>query len=167
MALFNLQEVGLQLEEWWLVSCGAITGVSPGFNHSNSEEYFHACSCWTSDFSFYGSCKLNSSFVGFVLLPASSTHFTFSSISLLQSVPLHGWFGSSTLSKRGDLYPSGSFQGSIANPGNRYSFPVTHSSAVSLKKFIVLIVWLILLSSSLSNPRVLWNLTADISADHM
>lgn len=104
----------------------------------------------------------------FFFCPASSsTHFTFSNISFLQSVPFHGRFGSPALSKRGHLYPSRLFQGFIANLGDGYSLPLTHSSAVSLKKFIVLIVWVILLSSSLSTPSVLWNLTANISADHV
>lgn len=43
----------------------------------------------------------------------------------------------------------------------------TWGMAASLKKFMVLIVWVILLSSSLSTPCVLWNLTANISADHV
>lgn len=61
------------------------------------------------------------------------------------------------------VYPSKLFQWFIAKPDNRYS----HSSAVSLKKFIVLIVWVIPLGSSLSTPSVLRNLTANASADHV
>lgn len=135
-----------------------------GLTTLNNEEYFPACSYWTSGIPVYGSCKLSSSF-DFLscfqppALISPSPTFPFcnlfpytADLVLLPSV------------KEGIFALSNYFSGSLQNRG---TLPLAHSSAVSLKKFIMLLVWVILLSSSLTTPSVLWNLTANISADHM